>query len=130
MKRLLLFLSIFIAGTAQAQDDQAQAKVAQCDKLPYRLGHIVILNSTDLRDHMRAINKSELKGLSKKNTRAQAECDAFVSKYPGHPVSMEFSYTVRGFAAYYLRCESFCGTDKDWRQLIQKEADEAAAPRK
>jgi hypothetical protein len=123
MKCLLPFAIILISGLTQAQ-------APLCDKLPYRLGHLVVLNSTDLRSNRRPVSKKELKELGKKQDKAQAECNAFVSKHPGEPVSSEFSYTVERFAAYYGRCESFCGTDKDWQQLIQKEADEAAAPPK
>jgi hypothetical protein len=129
MRLIAVFLLLSLC-IARAQDGPAQAKAPPCDKLPYRLGHLVVLNSTDLRDHPRAITKAEWKEMSKKNSQAQAECNAFVSKSPGHPVSTELSVSIKGFAAYYERCDSFCGTDKEWEHLIQKEADEAAKPSK
>jgi len=124
MGRLALLVTLFVSSCwpLKAQDNQSKAT---CDKLPYRLGHIVILKSTDLRDHPRAATKKELKELVKKQDRAQAECNSFVSGSPGHPVSKEVSYTVDSFAAYYGRCESFCGTEKDLLDFISKEADEA-----
>jgi hypothetical protein len=128
MRRLTLLVIILSAccGVTRAGDDQAKVV---CDKLPYRLGHLVILNSTDLRDSPRAITKKENKELGKKQDRIQRECDAFVSKHPGNPVSTEFSFTVTGFAAIYGRCESFCGTEKDRFDLIMREVD-AMAPHK
>jgi hypothetical protein len=123
MKPLLLVTVLIVAGVAQAQ-------APSCDKLPYRLGHLIMLNSTDLRDHPRAITKKEWKEMSKKNEQTQADCNAFVRKYPGHPVSTELAFTVKGFAAYLERCDSFCGTEKDLRQLTDKEVDEMMAPHK
>ena len=127
MRPIAVFLLLSLC-IARAQVGPAQAKVPPCDKLPYRLGHLVILNTTDLRDHPRAITKAESKEMSKKMSQAQAECNAFVSKSPGHQVSTDLSFTIKGFAAYYERCDSFCGTDKEWEQLIQKEADDASKP--
>jgi hypothetical protein len=121
--KLLAFAFVLSTGAVQAQ-------IPSCDKLPYRLGHVVVLNTTDLRERPRPISKKEWKEMRKKQDRVQRECNAFVSKSPGQPVSKEIAYTVEGFAAWYGRCESFCGTDKEWRQLIQKEADEAVAPHK
>ena len=122
-KRVIPFAIGFIVCSAQAQSPP-------CDKLPYRLGHLVTLNSTDLRSSPRRISKKELKELGKKQDKAQNECNAFVSRHPGQPVSTEFSFTVEGFAAYYGRCESFCGTDKDWQLLIDREANETSPPKK
>ena len=128
MKRLGLFTGVLIAcSAATAQDSQAKPA---CDKLPYRLGHLVTLNATDLRDSARAATKKESKEMSKKLAKAQSDCDAFVSKHPGNPVTAEWSFTVEHLAAYYGRCESFCGTEKDRSQLIDKEAREAFAPHK
>jgi hypothetical protein len=70
------------------------------------------------------VTKKELKQLGKQQDRMQVECNVFVRKYPGHPVSKEISYTVDGFAAYYGRCESFCGTEKDLLDLLLRETDE------
>lgn len=129
MKRSILFVTVLIAACHAATAQDNQAKVV-CDKLPYRLGHIVYLNSTDLRDHARAATKKELKAMGRKIAQIQAECNAFVSTSPGHAVAKDVSYTVKGFAAYYERCESFCGTEKDLSALINKEADEPVASHK
>ncbi len=121
---LAIVLGAFCCATS-GQDNNPKPKVAPCDKLPYRLGHIVILNTTDLRDHPRPISKKEWKDMGKKQDQVSRKCDEFVSQYPGRPVSEDVAWTVEGFAAYYGRCESFCGTEKDRAQLIQKETDEA-----
>jgi hypothetical protein len=129
MKRVVLLTSALIAVCSAAIAQDSQAKPA-CNKLPYRLGHLVTLNSTDLRDYPRATSKKESKEMSKKLAKAQSECDAFVSKHPGNPVSMDWAFTVEGLAAYYGRCESFCGTEKDRSLLLDKETREAIAPEK
>ncbi len=133
MKRLVFLVFVLIlAGAANAQDNPAQANTASsCGKLPYRLGHIVILHSTDLRLAPRRITKKESKEMDKRQSELQIKCNAFVREYPSRPVSTEFSYEVRGFAAYLVRCESFCGTEEDLLQQSMKEIDEVmASPKK
>lgn len=132
MRRPALLAIVLIAATAaKTQDNHTQAKAASCDKLPYRLGHLVTLNSTDLRsDSHRKITKKEWKELEKKGSALQAKCDAFVRSSPGRPVSTEFSYEVSGFAAYYVRCESFCGTEQDLLQQDMKEVEDVTPTHK
>jgi hypothetical protein len=125
MKRFLLLI-LLAAVPVKAQD----APVKTCDKLPYRLGHIVYLSSTDLRDHPRGPTKKESKEMDRKIAQLQAECNAFVSRSPGHPVSKDVSYTIKGFVAYYERCESFCGTDKDLSEVILKYGADPLPPQK
>jgi hypothetical protein len=132
MKQLVLLVFILIpAGAATAQDKTAQANTApSCDKLPYRLGHIVILHSTDLRPAPRRINKKESKEMEKRQSELRVKCNTFVRKSPSRPVSTEFSYEVTGFAAYLVRCESFCGAEADLLRQGQKEIDETPSPNK
>jgi hypothetical protein len=125
MKRLLPLI-LLAAFPIKAQDTPAKA----CDKLPYRLGHLTLVNSTDLRDKPRAATKKESKELERKITQTQAACNAFARQYPGHAVSKEFSYEVKGLAAYLTRCESFCGTEKELSEIILRYGDEAAPPQK
>jgi hypothetical protein len=114
MKQFLPFTLVFIVGIAQSQ-------APSCDK-PYRIGHFVQLPYEDLRiDRTRAITPKENKEWSKKQSQAQAACDALVSKHPNQTVSQEFSFTVKGFVTVRERCDSFCGTGEELMQLYQKE---------
>ena len=91
---------------------------------------MTVVNATNLADHRRAITKKESKELEKKTAETQAKCDAFVRQSPGHPVSTEFAYEVKGFAAYYVRCESFCGTESDRLREMMKDVSEATPSHK
>jgi hypothetical protein len=101
-----------------------------CDKLPYRLGHLTLIASTDLRTTKVAATKFQLKEMKKKVHQAGLDCDAFVRTSPGHPVSKELAFTVNGFASYLERCDSFCGTEDDLLELSNKETNEMMAPHK
>jgi hypothetical protein len=59
--------------------------------------------------------------MGKKQTQAQAACNAFVGEHPNLAVSREFSFTVKGLATVRERCESFCETEKDLDELYQSE---------
>jgi hypothetical protein len=119
MKRFVLHMFVLIAIGA-VQDAPAQQKTS-CDK-PYRIGHFVSLGSEDLRlDRSRAISKKEMKDWDKKQFEAQRACNAFVGKHPNLSVSEDFSFTVKGFITVHERCDSFCGTGDDLRQLYERE---------
>jgi len=130
MRRLTLSALALIATlcTSTAQDSP-QAKSAPCDKLPYRLGHLASLHSTPLWDYPRQITKKEWKELSRKQGRVDRECNAFVRTSPGQPVAKDVAWTVEGFAAYYARCESFCGTERDLSELTRKEVEARTPPK-
>lgn len=95
-----------------------------CDK-PYRLGHFVRHDIEDLRvDRHRAATKKQLKELDKQQAEIRASCDAFVSEHPNRAVSKEFFLRVPGLLSEYERCESFCGTEKELLDLVDKETKE------
>jgi hypothetical protein len=114
-KQLVSFAVIILVSSARAQGPS-------CDK-PYQRGHFVQLGNEDLRlDRHRAISKKELKEWDKKQEQAQAACNAFVSRHPNQAESMEFSYTVKGFATVRERCDSFCGTYDELMRLYENES--------
>jgi hypothetical protein len=124
MKWLVLFTVVMAVTNTSAQDNRAQTNPVSCEKLPYRLGHLTLLASTDLRYSQVAATKFQLKEMKKKVHQAGLECDAFVRTSPGHPVSKELAFTINGFASYLERCDSFCGTEDDLMELSTKETNE------
>lgn len=114
MNLLKLSAILFIfAPVTQAQPS--------CGK-PYQLGHFVQLGSEDLRqDRTHAATSKQLTEWSKKQTQAQAACNALVSQHPNQAVSKEFSFTVKGLSTVRERCDSFCGTQKELDDLYEKE---------
>jgi hypothetical protein len=128
MKQFILICFLIAAATARVQGSPDH--VPTCNKLPYRLGKTTITHSTDLRSEPRRATKKELNEMRQKQSELQGKFNAFVRKNPGRLVSTDFSYEVKGFAAYLVRCESFCGTEEDLLQANQKEIDGTAAPNK